>query len=94
MRIGLNSSAANQISGQQDPQQVAANGAGKMIYFPQEDRTTLTSDSASVQSMVSTAMQSPDVRQDKVASLRQAVNSGTYQLDPQQIASSILDEQA
>jgi flagellar biosynthesis anti-sigma factor FlgM len=39
-------------------------------------------------------MSLPDIRQDKVASLRQAVTSGTYQLDPKKIAASMLDEQA
>ncbi|KAA6464440.1 flagellar biosynthesis anti-sigma factor FlgM [Acidobacteria bacterium AB60] len=94
MRIDLNSSAASQISSDQDTRQVASGGANKTAYIAQEDRTTLTSDSADVQSLVGVAMQSPDIRQDKVASLRQAVNSGQYKLDPAQIAGAILDEHA
>jgi flagellar biosynthesis anti-sigma factor FlgM len=39
-------------------------------------------------------MSSPEIRQDKVDSLTQAVNSGTYQLDPAKIAASMLDEHA
>lgn len=55
-----------------------------------EDRTTLTSDSAAVESLVSTAMNSPDVRQETVENLRQAVGSGQYQLDPAAIADAML----
>lgn len=59
-----------------------------------EDRTSLSSDSSSVGSLVSTAMSSPEVRADKVASLQQQVQSGTYQLDPEKIAASMIDEHA
>jgi negative regulator of flagellin synthesis FlgM len=59
-----------------------------------EDRATLSSDAGSVSSLVSTAMSSPEVRSDKVASLQQQVQNGTYQLDPDQIAASMIDEHA
>jgi anti-sigma28 factor (negative regulator of flagellin synthesis) len=39
-------------------------------------------------------MSSPEVRQDLVDSLRLSVTSGQYELDPAQIASSMLDEHA
>ncbi len=94
MRIDLNSSAASQISSEQDAKQVAANRTAKTAYAAHEDRTTLTSNSTSVQSLVSAAMQSPEVRQDKVDSLRQAVSSGQYKLDAGEIAGSIIDEHA
>ena len=58
-----------------------------------EDRTTLTSDSAAVESLVSTAMNSSTVRQETVESLRQAVGSGQYQLDPAAIANAMLADQ-
>ena len=94
MRVDLHSSAASQISGEQDAKQVSANGTTKSAYVAPEDRTTLTSGSASIQSMVSAALQTPPVREDKVNSLRQAVSSGEYKLDPNKIAGSILDERA
>lgn len=58
-----------------------------------EDRATLTSDSATVASLVSSAMNSSDVRQGTVDNLRQAVGSGQYQLDPAAIADAMLAEQ-
>jgi flagellar biosynthesis anti-sigma factor FlgM len=39
-------------------------------------------------------MSSPEIRQDKVASLQQAVSNGTYQLDPNAIAGAMIDEHA
>jgi flagellar biosynthesis anti-sigma factor FlgM len=58
-----------------------------------EDRTTLTSDSAAVETLVSTAMNSPAVRQETVENLRQAVSGGQYQLDPAAIADAMLADQ-
>ena len=34
------------------------------------------------------------MREDKVASLQQAISNGTYQLDPGKIAASMIDEHA
>jgi flagellar biosynthesis anti-sigma factor FlgM len=39
-------------------------------------------------------MSSPDIRQSKVQSLQQAISSGSYQLDPDQIAGAMIDEHA
>jgi len=95
MRIDLYNSAASQISTEPNSQQVSAQNTGNSGQVDNtEDRATLTSDSTSVGSLVSTALNSPQVRQDKVDSLRQAVSSGQYQLDPQKIAASMIDEQA
>jgi negative regulator of flagellin synthesis FlgM len=95
MRIDLYNSAASQISTEPNSQQVSAQNTGNSGQVDNtEDRATLTSDSTSVGSLVSTALNSPQVRQDKVDSLRQAVSSGQYQLDPQKIAASMVDEQA
>jgi flagellar biosynthesis anti-sigma factor FlgM len=39
-------------------------------------------------------MNSPEIRQDKVDSLIKAISSGKYNLDPSEIASSMIDEHA
>jgi flagellar biosynthesis anti-sigma factor FlgM len=94
MRIDLFNSTASEIASEKDAKQVGAqNGAGPG-QVGGEDRTTLTSDSASVGSLTKAAMSSPAVRQDNVDRLRAAVNSGQYELDPGKIASAIIDEQA
>jgi negative regulator of flagellin synthesis FlgM len=93
MRIDLFNTAASQISNEQSSQ-VSVQNSAKSGQSDVEDRATLTSDSVSVSSLVSTALNSPAVRQDKVDSLRQSISSGQYELDPEKIAASIVDEQA
>jgi flagellar biosynthesis anti-sigma factor FlgM len=55
-----------------------------------QDWTSFHSDSSSVQSLTSQALNSPEVRQGTVDALRQTVNSGQYQLDPAKIAAAII----
>ena len=93
MRIDLYNSAATELSSEQTSQKMSAENAAKSSEPHGEDRTTL-SDAASVNSLVSTALSSPEVRQDQVDSLRQAVNSGQYQLNPGEIAGAMVDDQA
>jgi len=92
MRIDLFNSAASQIANEQSSQQVNAQNTAKTGQSTAEDRATLTSDSSTVGSLVSTALSSPEIRQDKVDSLRQAISSGQYNLDPTQIAASMVDD--
>jgi negative regulator of flagellin synthesis FlgM len=94
MRIDLFNSTASEIASEKDPKQVGGQTSAGPGAVSAEDRTTLVSDSTSVGSLVSAALSSPAIRQDKVDSLRAAVNGGQYPLDPGKIATSILDEQA
>ena len=94
MRIDLTNSSAGELSSELSSQQVSAQSAAQTSSTDAEDRATFTSDSTSVNSLVSTALQFPEVRQDKVDSLRQAVSSGQYQLDPSKIAASMVDDYA
>jgi negative regulator of flagellin synthesis FlgM len=95
MRIDpFNSTAASQVASEASSAHAAAQSAISSGKSGTEDRTTLTSDTASVNSLVSLALSSPAVRQDKVDTLRESVNSGTYEVDPSKIASSMLDEYA
>jgi flagellar biosynthesis anti-sigma factor FlgM len=59
----------------------------------QDDWTSFQSDSVSVQSLTSQALDSPEVRQDTVDALRQSVASGQYQVDPANIAAAITDSE-
>jgi flagellar biosynthesis anti-sigma factor FlgM len=92
MRIDLFNSTASQIASEQSAQQVNAPNTSKSGLSNEEDRATLTSDSTSVGSLVSTALNSPELRQDKINSLRQAIGSGQYDLDPGKIAASMVDD--
>jgi negative regulator of flagellin synthesis FlgM len=93
MRIDLNQTTASQITSESSPKQVnAGNVAGSGPAGG--DRTTLTSTQQSLSELVSTAMSSPEIRQDRVDSLKEAISNGSYTLDPQKIAASMIDEQA
>jgi flagellar biosynthesis anti-sigma factor FlgM len=94
MRVDLYNSAASQASDELSSQQISTQTAVQSSQVAGEDRATLTSDSTSLETLVSTALSSPEIRQDTVDSLRQAVSNGQYEIDPGQIAASILDEQA
>jgi len=94
MRIDLYNSAASQIASEQSSQKIAADKAANSGLSGTEDRTTLTSDSSSVASLVSTALGSPEVRQNLVDSLKSAVSSGQYDLNPDKIAASMVDDHA
>ena len=93
MRVDLTNVAANQVAAEPNPKQVSANSVNASLTGS-EDRTSFKSDMQSLSSLVSTAMSSPEIRDDKVASLQQAINSGNYKLDPQAIAGSMIDEHA
>jgi flagellar biosynthesis anti-sigma factor FlgM len=55
-----------------------------------QDWTSFHSDSTSLQSLTSQALNSPEVRQGTVDALRQTVSSGQYQLDASTIATAII----
>jgi flagellar biosynthesis anti-sigma factor FlgM len=94
MRIDLNNAAASQISPEPNATQVSSANAAVAGLAGSADRTSFTSDTASLNSLVGLALGQPEVRDDKVASLQQAISSGSYQLDPSAIAGSMIDEQA
>jgi negative regulator of flagellin synthesis FlgM len=94
MRIDLTNASAGELSSELSAQQVSAQSASQAATAGAEDRATFTSDSVSVQSLVSTALASPEVRQDKVDNLRLSVSSGQYELDPVKIAASMVDDYA
>jgi flagellar biosynthesis anti-sigma factor FlgM len=94
MRIDPFNAAASQVSSDTGTPQAVAQSATQSSQVGAEDRTTLTSDSASLSSLVGMALSSPQVRQDRVDSLKQSVSSGNYDLDPAKIASAMIDDYA
>lgn len=93
MRIDLTQATASQIASEPSSKPVSAQNVN-VSDVAGEDRTTLSSSRQSLSALVSTAMSSPEIRQDRVDSLKQAINSGQYELDPEKIATSMIDEHA
>jgi flagellar biosynthesis anti-sigma factor FlgM len=94
MRIDLSQLTSSQVSNEQDTKKVSNQQIGASGISASEDRTTFTSDSSTLGPLVNQAMSSPEIRQDLVSQLKQAVNSGQYKLDPTAIAASMIDEHA
>jgi flagellar biosynthesis anti-sigma factor FlgM len=90
MKIEVNSPTINQLPIDRSTKQVS-NGGLTGTQGIAEDRTTFHSDSLSVQSLTSQALNSPEIRQDKVDTLRQSVSSGEYQVDAAKTAGAMID---
>jgi flagellar biosynthesis anti-sigma factor FlgM len=93
MKIELNNSLASLLPPENSVKKVSTSdtAATQSATGATQDRTTFHSDSLSVQSLTSQALNSPEIRQDKVDTLSQSVNSGTYPLDSKEIAGAIID---
>lgn len=94
MRVDLYNAAAAQAGNLDDSKPVKAQSASVSDASGEGDHATLTSGTGSIASLVSAAMTSPEIRGDKVESLRQAVTNGQYKIEPDQIAGSMIDEHA
>lgn len=91
MKIDLNTVVASQLPTSRGTKQASSDGAVDSANVA-VDRTTFSTDSASVHSLAKQALSSPEIRQDKVDALSQAVTSGTYTVDANKIASGIIAE--
>lgn len=56
------------------------------------DDAGLLEDSVTLSSLATKALESPEVRQDKVDGLRQAIQNGQYSVDPYQVAEAMLND--
>jgi len=59
-----------------------------------DDKAQLSGAGAQVTALTAQALQLPEVRQERVQALRQAVQSGIYAVNPQTVAGSIVDHLA
>lgn len=89
MKIDLSGPVTSQLLAERSTKQVTQ-GSPDISQRATEDRTTLSADSTSVNSLASQVLRSPEIRQEKVDAFRQAVASGQYQVDSTKIASAIL----
>jgi flagellar biosynthesis anti-sigma factor FlgM len=55
-----------------------------------EDTATLSADRFNPQSLTAKALESSEVRQDKVEALRQAIQNGDYKIEPDKIAEAMI----
>jgi negative regulator of flagellin synthesis FlgM len=55
-----------------------------------EDTANLCSGSANIDALTAKALETSEVRQDKIEALRQAVQSGQYKIEPDKIAQAMI----
>ena len=77
----------NSTKGSAAPAQPAASDP---VQGADEDAATFSGSSNTVASLAAKALDTSPVRADKVEALRQAVQNGTYKIDPAEIAEAIL----
>ena len=61
-------------------------------HHPAEDSVNLSSTSQKLEAIHKAISDLPDIRADRIAQIRQALDSGTYHVSSQQIADSIVQE--
>jgi flagellar biosynthesis anti-sigma factor FlgM len=87
MRIDLNAGATNSgLQAEKASSHVAPASAS------QADQSHLPESEASVGKFETAALNSPEVRTEKVQALRSQLQAGTYQVSASQVAGSILDQ--
>jgi len=91
MKIDLNNSTPDPIVTPQGKNH-GSSASSNHVHHAGEDTASLSFDRASVGSLVSQAMASPEVRQDKVDALRQAISNGQFKIEPDKIAEAMLKE--
>jgi flagellar biosynthesis anti-sigma factor FlgM len=93
MNIDSIRSAASGISTDKNAPQVKG-GVGRNSTENEAVRATLSSDVPAVGALVARAMQTPEVRQDRIDASRASVASGSYSIDANHVAASMLKEQS
>jgi flagellar biosynthesis anti-sigma factor FlgM len=93
MRIDANQSTQPlPESGPTGNQSAASSGARPALSSPLgEDQADLSGGHIQVQTLAAQVLQFPEIRQEKVNALRQVVLSGSYQLNPGQIAGAVFN---
>jgi flagellar biosynthesis anti-sigma factor FlgM len=92
MKIDVNSPTVNLPPVDSGTKKISARGS-VAVQDATQDRTTFHTDTLSVQSLTTQALNSPEVRQAKVDALSLSVKSGEYKVDSTKTAGAMIDSQ-
>ena len=87
MRIDSNRPAATDLT--TDKTQGSPEGGGASATTGQK-RDAFSADTVSLGALQAQALATPEVRQDRVQALRDAIRNGSYEIDPAKIADAML----
>jgi flagellar biosynthesis anti-sigma factor FlgM len=91
VRVDLNGPALGEVN----PSEAGKNTevpVGQAAAALQEDTASFSTGHATIADLSVQALSSPEVRQQKVDALRNAIQSGEYQIDPGAIADTMIQE--
>lgn len=88
MRIGSNGQDPREIS----TDRATNSSASSMAVNEQTKTERLPNDTVSLKSLTSQALQMPDIRQDKVESLREMISNDEYRVDASKVADAMIKE--
>jgi len=89
MRIDLNQGALPAAeTNQANPQKATTEATGTSLS-PGEDQAQLSGAHAQIQDLAAQAAQLPELRQEKVQALRQAIGSGRYEVSAENVAGAM-----
>ncbi len=91
MRIGPNTPDLQAVS---NPTPTVSSPVSKTLSQPSENGEVSLSNTVSLTTLATQALQTPEVRQDRVDSLRQSIASGQYRIDANASADGMLQETA
>ena len=92
MRIDSNQPISNQVV-----TETTARNSGKTgdaSNAASSEGATFSAGKVGVNTLEAQVLATPEIRQDRVEALRQAISSGNYQLDPAKMADAMLSEAA
>ena len=89
MQININQTSSNQIDLESSSTSKASQPTSSSASANVVDRASLTNDSATISALQQQALAVPDVRQDKVDSLKQQIQSGQYNFSPADTAKAM-----
>jgi len=82
---------AMMLSGMQGAiQNTVGASVAKSVSPGQEDLVRISDRAKEFQQLLQAVSQAPDIREEKVASLREAINAGTYQVSGRQVADKMI----
>jgi flagellar biosynthesis anti-sigma factor FlgM len=89
MKIEVNSPTTSLLPVDQGAKKVPT-GSLADAQISTQDHTTFQTDTQSVKTLTTQALNTPEVRQDKVDALSQAVKSGAYKVDSTETATALI----
>lgn len=85
--VNLNTQKAQKVTGAGEKDRVTASQRKQDI-----DRIDISQRGKEIASIITSVNSLPDVREEKVQALKEAVNTGTYRVDPIKVAEKMLSE--